>query len=161
MVKVLPVPVCPYAKIVPLNPSRTESRIGAAVALYRFSCEGRCTVLCDASTARPCAEDDTGPPAEDATLTWGYMQQAVGSGWCGNCVQTRSCCESIGNTKSNVNDFGGSDELPFPWWWRETEPAFSSMITIGSRPSVFSWLLSGRHRTTTLTVSELLMARQR
>jgi hypothetical protein len=32
MVKVFPVPVCPYAKIVPLYPSRTLSMMGRAVS---------------------------------------------------------------------------------------------------------------------------------
>ena len=38
IVNVLPVPVCPYAKIVPLKPSSTESTIRLAVCAYKFSC---------------------------------------------------------------------------------------------------------------------------
>ena len=38
MVCVLPVPVCPYAKMVPLYPSITLSTMGAAASSYRFAC---------------------------------------------------------------------------------------------------------------------------
>lgn len=38
IVYVLPVPVCPYAKMVQLKPSKTSSTIGAMAWLYNLSC---------------------------------------------------------------------------------------------------------------------------